>query len=353
MTDQKTYSAGMLRLFAAELFAAAGLSAKAAGRVADALIEADLSGRGSHGLLQADRYVERLIAGAMSTADAPTVISRNHGAIVLDVDGMEGHIVAEDAMRLGIDTARETGIATVAVRRAQHMGVVGRYVRMAAEAGCVGIAMGNTKPVMAAPGGAEKLVGTNPLAIGIPASQEAIVLDMATTAGTYGRIRQAAALGKVIPEGWALDAEGRPTTDAAEAIKGLLLPAGGAKGFALSFMIDLLCGLLSGGAWGTKLGLIDDSTVGPQMSSYLFIVLDIAAFRPLEEFKAEADEAIAQLRQSRRAAGVDRLYTPGEQSAERLAESTGEIRLAPAVARALAERGRQLGVAVPAELGQT
>ncbi|MAM12588.1 MAG: lactate dehydrogenase [Rhizobiaceae bacterium] len=350
MPDQKTFSADLLRRFAVDLFAAAGLSVQAAGRVADALIEADLSGRGSHGLLQADRYIERLMAGAMSTADAPTVVSRSHGAIVVDGDGMEGHIVAEDAMKMGIEAARDTGIAAVAVRRAQHMGVVGRYVRMAAEAGCVGIAMGNTKPVMAAPGGTEKLVGTNPLAIGIPASREAVVLDMATTAGTYGRIRQAAALGQAIPEGWAMDAHGTPTTDAAEAMKGLLLPAGGAKGFALSFMIDLLCGLLSGGAWGTKLGLIDDSAVGPQMSSYLFIVLDIAAFRPLEEFKAEADEAIATVRQSRRAEGVDRLYTPGERSAEQLATNRGQIRLAPTVVSALAERGRQLGIAVPAEL---
>ncbi|MAU22378.1 MAG: lactate dehydrogenase [Martelella sp.] len=349
MSDEVTFSADLLRRYATDLFTAAGLSAQAAGRVSDALIEADLSGRGSHGMLQADRYIERLIAGAMSIADAPQVVSRSHGAIVLDADGMEGHLVAEDAMMLAIETARETGIAAVAVRRAQHMGVVGRYVRMAAEAGCVGIAMGNTKPVMAAPGGVEKLVGTNPLAIGIPATREAVVLDMATSAGTYGRIRQANALGLDIPAGWALDADGVATTDPAEAMKGLLLPVGGAKGFALSFMIDLLAGLLSGGAWGTKLGLIDDSTVGPQMSSYLFIVLDIASFRPLEEFKAEADEAIAGVRQSRRAEGVDRLYTPGERSAEQLAASKGAIRLAPAVVKALAERGRQLGITVPAE----
>jgi len=350
MTHQTTVSAEALGKFVVALFEAAGLSPSAARRVSAALIEADLSGRSSHGVLQADGYLARLMAGAMSTAEHAQIISRSAGAVVLDANGMEGHLAAEEAIAIAIKTARENGVAAVAVRRAQHMGVAGRYVRMAAESGCAAIAMGNTKPVMPAPGGVERLVGTNPLAIGIPAPEAPIVLDMATSAGTYGRIRQARALGQPIPEGWALDAEGKPTTDAAAAMAGLLLPMAGPKGFALSFVIDLMAGLFASGAWGAKLGALDDNTNKPQTSSYLFIVLDIPHFRELSGFLDEAAEAIDRVRHSRRAERVDRLVTPGERSAEALATNPGTIDLAPSVARALAARARDLGVRVPSFL---
>jgi LDH2 family malate/lactate/ureidoglycolate dehydrogenase len=337
-----------MRDFVAQLFHAAGLSSGAAARVAAALVEADMSGRASHGVLQAENYLVRLIAGAMSVAEAPVPVSDNGGAIVLDAAHMQGHLAAEAAIGLAIERARDKGVAVVAVRRGFHFGVAGRYVRMAAEAGCVGLAMCNTKPVMPAPGGAERLVGTNPLAIGLPQADAApIVLDMATTAGTVGRMRQALAAGKPVPADWALDTEGRPTTDAATAMAGLLLPAGGAKGFGLSFMIDLMAGLLSGGAWGDGLGQMTDDATQPYNSSYLFIVLDIAHFRPLAGFQDEARAAAARVRASRRAPGVDRLFTPGEQSAEALGTNTGTIPLAEPVVRTLVARAGHLGVPVP------
>jgi len=347
VTSKISIPAEALSAFVAALFEAAGLSSGAAARISDALVEADLSGRGSHGILQADGYLARLMAGAMSTAERPKLVSQTGGAVVLDADGMEGHLAAEEAIAIAIATARANGVAAVAVRRAQHMGVAGRYVRMAAQAGCAALAMGNTKPVMPAPGGIERLVGTNPLAIGIPAPEGPIVLDMATSAGTYGRIRHARAMGQPIPDGWALDAEGRPTTDAAAAMAGLLLPMAGAKGFALSFAIDLMAGLFSSGAWGAGLGVLDDDTTRPQVSSYLFIVLDVAHFRDLPGFLEEAAEAVERVRQSHRAEGVDRLFTPGERSAEALATNSGMIDLAPSVVQALSARARTLGVPVP------
>jgi len=350
VTDKKLVPADQLGPFVADLFIAGGFSADAGRRIADALIEADLSGRGSHGVLQAENYLARLVAGAMSTAEKPTIVSQSRGAIVLDAGSMEGHLAADEAIALGIEAAREQGIVAVAVRNSQHTGVTGRYVRTAAEQGCVAIAMGNAKPVMPAPGGAQRLVGTNPLAVGIPATEGPIVLDMATTAGTVGRIRQARAQGQQLPDGWATDAEGNPTTDPAEAMAGMLLPMGGAKGFALSFVIDLLVGLLSSGAWGDKLGQLDDDNSKPQVTSFLFIVLNVSHFRPLPEFLAEADEAVARVRNARRAPGTDRLYTPGERSAETLAKSGGMVNVAPAVAASLAKRARDLGVAIPAFL---
>lgn len=347
MTNKNHIPADALGMFVADLFTAAGLSPKAARRVSDALIEADLSGRGSHGVLQAENYLARLMAGAMSTAERPRIVSQTRGAIVLDAEGMEGHLAAEEAIALGVEAAREQGVVAVAVRRSQHTGIAGRYVRLAAEQGCVAIAMGNTKPVMPAPGGAQRLVGTNPLAVGIPATEGAIVLDMATSAGTVGRVRQALAQGRELPEGWATDTGGKPTTDPAAAMAGMLLPMGGAKGFALSFVIDLLAGLLSSGAWGDKLGQLDNDNSKPQTSSFLFIVLNISHFRPLPEFMAEADEAIGRVRNSLPAEGVERLYTPGERSAETLAKSGGMVTLAPAVVSVLVARAQKLGVSIP------
>lgn len=334
--------------FVTALFAAAGLSRAAAARVAAALIEADLSGRASHGILQADGYLARLVAGTMSTLEAPVPVSDSGAVVVLDAAEMEGHLAAEEAMKIAIARARQHGLAAVSVRRGFHFGVAGRYARMAAEAGCVGIAMCNTKAVMPAPGGAEKLVGTNPLAIALPVSGEApVVFDMATTAGTIGRIRVALAAGEPIPEGWALDAEGNPTTEAEAALGGLLLPAGGAKGFGLAFMIDLLSGLLASGGWGPTLGQIGGDLTKPYNASYLFIALDIAHFRSLDGFLDEARAAVDRLRGARKAAGTARLFTPGEQSAEALATSGGLVALSPAVGQTLAARAKALGVPLP------
>jgi len=336
--------------FVARLFAAAGLSTGAARRVSAALIEADLSGRGSHGVLQAEGYLARLMAGAMSTGEKPEVISEAGGAVVLDAARIEGHLAAEEGMAIAIAKAREQGVAAIAVRHGFHIGVAGRYARMAAEAGCAALVMCNTKPVMAAPGGAERLLGTNPLAIGIPASGGPMVLDMATSAGTFGRIRHARATGQAIPEGWALDAEGRPTTDPRAAMEGLLLPMSGFKGFGLALAIDLLSGLFASGGWGGTLGELDDDLSKPQNASYLFITLDVAHFRGLDDFADGAEAALERIRNSRLADGTTRLFTPGERSAEALASNDGTIRVAASVVEALMARADALGVAVPAFL---
>lgn len=336
--------------FVTALFAAAGLKQNAAHRVSVALIEADLSGRGSHGVLQARGYLDRLIAGTMSTASKPKVVSEKGGTVVLDAADMEGHLAAEEAMSIAVTKAREFGVSAVSVRRAFHCGVAGRYVRMAAEQGCAAFAMCNTKPVMAAPGGAERLVGTNPIAIAFPVQGDApVVLDMATTAGTIGGIRQKLAAGQAIPETWAIDAEGNPTIDAAAALNGFLLPTGGAKGFGLSFVIDLLSGALASGGWGPTLGEMNGDK--PFNASFLFIALDIEHFRPLEGFLNEARAGVERVRNSTKATGTERLVVPGERSAEAIESNSGTIPVAPMVVEGLVTQAINLNVALPSFLG--
>lgn len=264
-------------------------------------------------MLQATAYLDRVIAGSISSTEQIEIVTDGGATVVADARGMLGHLAAEQAMIIAIERAKQHGVATVAMRNGFHFGVAGRYALMAARQGCVGIVMCNTRPTMPAPGAAERLVGTNPFAIALPTAEEpAIVFDMATSAGSVGKVRQALAAGKPIPDGWATDSEGTPTTDAALALKGFLLPVGGAKGFGLSMVIDLLCGLLASGGWGPTLGEMRGDLSKPYNGSSLFIALDIAHFRPLPEFLAEAQSGAERVRNARRAPGIDRLYTPGE-----------------------------------------
>ncbi len=331
--------------FTADLFRAAGLTEASAQRVAEVLVGADLQGKGSHGVLQAEAYIARLLSGSMTAAERLEIVSDNGTAVVVDAANMFGHLAAEQAMEIAIAHAKDHGMAIVAMRRGFHFGVAGHYALMAANAGCVGIVMCNTRSIMPPPGGAEKLVGTNPLAIAVPtAGEPAIVHDMATTAGSIGKIRQYLAAGQPIPADWAVDADGKPTTDAAEAMKGSLLPTGGAKGFGLALVIDLLCGVLASGGWGPTLGEMRGDLTKPYNGSSLFMAIDVARFRPLPEFLAETQAAAERVRKAARAPGVDRLYTPGERSWESQRRSAGIATISPAVAKSLAEIAEKLGV---------
>lgn len=329
----------------AELFAGAGLGPDAARRAAEALVEADLQGKGSHGVLQAEAYIARLLAGSMSTGDRIEVVSDAGTMLVADAGGILGHLAAEQAMELAMARASEHGLGLVAMRNGFHFGVAGRYALMAARAGCVGLVMCNTRPTIPAPGGAEKLVGTNPLAIALPTAEEPhIVFDIATSAGSVGKVRQALAAGKPIPEGWAVDADGLPTTDAATALKGFLLPAAGPKGFGLSLVIDLLCGALAGGGWGPHLGEMRGDLSKPYNGSSLFLAIDVAHIRPLADFTADTQAGAERVRQSKKASGTDRLYTPGERAWE-MRRQAGSVRIEGGVFAALNGLAERLGVA--------
>lgn len=331
--------------FVARLFAAAGLADAAARRAAEALVEADLQGKSSHGVLQAEAYLARLLAGSMSTAEAIEIVNDRGTMVLVDAKAMLGHLAAEQAMELAIGRARELGLALVAMRNGYHFGVAGRYAAMAARAGLVGLVMCNTRPTIPAPGAAEKLVGTNPIAIALPTAKEPhVVFDMATSAGSVGKIRQGLAAGKPIPEGWAVDAEGLPTTDPAAALRGFLLPAAGAKGFGLSLVIDLLCGALAGGGWGPHLGEMRGNLSLPYNGSSLFLAIDVSSLRPLADFTADTQAGAERVRRAKKAPGTDRLYTPGERAweAQRTAKT---VRLPQSVLDGLNAMAGRLGVA--------
>jgi len=296
----------------AVLFADAGLSSAGAQRIARALIEAEQQGLKSHGLMHAPVYLERMRKGSVSTHDRAETVS-DHGAVaVLDARHMLGHLAAEQAMALAIEKAGRFGIGAVAVRHGFHFGAAGRYVAQAAQAGMVGIAMSNTRPLMPAPGGAEAVVGNNPIAIAIPTADEPmVVVDVAMSEGALGRIRHHHQRGEPIPGNWAVTAEGLPTTSAAEAIKGLLLPTGGPKGFALAMAIDMACGLLSGGAVGSEINALYGDTSKPNDCAFLFLALNPQAFGA-DDLPQRAQAQREHIRQARRAPDTTAIRTPGE-----------------------------------------
>lgn len=337
--------AGRLSAFVAKLFKAVGLTDRAAARIADSLVEADLAGLGSHGVMQAEVYLARLKRGSVSTGEEAEVVLDREAVAVLDSHHILGHFAADQAMALAVKKAKTYGIGAVAVRHAFHFGPAGRYARQAAEQGCIGVAMANTRPTMPAPGGAQRLVGTNPLAVSIPTPEEPhIVLDMATSAGTVGRMRLAAKAGTPLPPGWAVTDSGEPTSDPNAGLAGMLLPMGGAKGFGLSLVIDLISGLLSSGAWGDHVPGLHVDLTKPFDTAHFFIAIDVEHFRPLTEFLEQSGEAAARVRNSKKAAGTVRVYTPGERKWEAARNSGGRVKLEAAQVDAFAKLAGELGV---------
>jgi len=305
--------AGRLIAAVGEIFAALGVAKDDARVVAEDLVSADLEGVASHGVMLVPMYVDRILQGSVSRRGKGEIVSDKDAAIVIDAGHALGQLTAHQAVGLAVARAQGIGASVVAVRDAFHFGTAGRYARLMAEQSCVGIVMSNTRPLMPAPGGAEAMVGNNPVAIALPtAGRHPVEVDMALSATAMGKIRLAAAAGKSIPEGWAVNAEGQPTTDPADAIKGMLLPAAGPKGFGLAFVIDLLCGGLSGGAIGAEVRPLYGDPALPYQCSQLFLAIHVGHFPSADTFAARVQDQAVRVSGSKRATGVDRVYAPGE-----------------------------------------
>jgi len=348
MTDDptRTVSADKLAALVTDLFAAAGLSQGAAAKIAADLVDADLAGLHSHGVMLVDMYIERLQRGSVSKHEAGAIVSDHQAAVVLDAGHALGQLTGHQAMAIAISKALQFAAGIVTVRHGFHFGTAGQYALQAANAGCIGIAMCNTRPLMPAPGGGERVVGNNPIAIAVPTAGEIpIVLDMATSEAAMGKIRMAAKTKEAIPATWAVTAKGVPTTDPADAIAGMLLPSGGAKGFGLSFLIDLLCGLLSQGAIGAQVRPLYGDLSLPYDCSHLFIAIDVAHFCDIDWFRTQAAAAAEQIRSGERAPGVPQVFTPGEPEWRRRQSAAGRITLEPSVIAMLERFAGHLGVA--------
>jgi len=340
-----------LRHLVRDLFTAAGVQVQAATEVAEALVRADQEGQPSHGVMMVDLYLQRIAGGSVSTRTSGEIVSDRAATAVIDAHDALGQLTARQAIDLACAKADAYGIGIVTVRNAFHFGTASRYTERAAQRGKVGIAMSNTRPLMPAPGGSERLVGNNPIGFALPtATGRPLSFDMATSQAAMGKIRLAQAEGSTIPLDWATDASGVPTADPGRAISGMLLPSGGAKGFGLALVIDLLAGLLSGGGHGAAvMPLFGDATV-PYNSSQLFIAIDPAFFTSVEEFQSGSEMAAERLRSSARSAEPDSeespapARAPGDARRQALERNHETVPISPATLAKLVAAAEHHGV---------
>ena len=347
-TARVTVTADDLAAFVTTLLHRRGVPEADAALLADTLVAAELWGHASHGVLRLPWYAARLESGAMATVTQVEQITDNGALVVLDGHDGIGQVVTQRAVELGIERARRHGIAGIAVRNSGHFGTAAYFTRAAAEAGCVAILATNASPAMAPWGGRRKSIGTNPWSIAAPAGRHGVVvMDLANTAVARGKVYLAAERGEPIPEGWAATADGTPTTDPAAAIDGLIQPMAGAKGYVISFMMDVLAGVLTGSAFG-------DAVAGPydpdrrSGAGHLLIVIDVAAAGDADEFASRMEQLVEQTRAGELASWADSILVPGElEDRNRLANERDGIRLAPATWDALAALAAQSGIDLP------
>src|SRR5438128_2659383 len=292
------------------------MSADDADLLGDTLVTADLQGVHSHGVLRVPEYADRLLDRKIDPRGRPRVIREAAAAILVDGGNSMGQIGATFAMRRAIERARTTNVAVAAVRGSNHCGAMAYYARLALAEDMIGLATTNALPTMAPWGAIDKILGINPLAVAIPAAEEGpVVMDAAFSHSAHGKIRVYQQKGLPIPEGWAFDAEGRPTTDAAAALGGLLQPVGGYKGTGFALVMGILSAVLSGASYGTELGTLADGA-RPGQDGHLFCAIRIAAFEEPSHFKRRIDQIVRDVHGSRRPAAVDRVWVPGELEAE-------------------------------------
>jgi LDH2 family malate/lactate/ureidoglycolate dehydrogenase len=325
---------------------AAGLGASTANLVADSLVDAEARGIGSHGVTRTRIYCERIRGGMLDPDARPVVVAEGPGSVHLDARNAIGHVGAQAGLDAAVERALIGAVCVAGVAGSNHCGTLAYFTRQAAERGLVGIAMSTAPPTMVYFGGRTRAVGTNPLCISVPrGGGPPITLDMASSATARGKIILAHQTGAAIPAGWAVDLDGRPTTDAAAALAGSVLPFAGHKGSGLAMMVDLVCGALVAGVAGPDIGDMYEDWTRPQRVSHLFVVLDPDGWQGRKAFLSYVSEFARRVRALPPAEGVDRVLLPGEPEEEARARAEREgVPVAEAVAADLDRLAEELGL---------
>lgn len=349
------YEPGELRAFCERALESLGMPEEDARVVADSLVRADLEGAGSHGVSRLGIYAQRMREGRF--AARPEVVVERSGS-VLRADGGNGlgQVASHHALKAAMPVARETGMAGVAVRNSNHFGTAAYFCQMACEEGLALIATTNSPPGIAPWGGRQAYFGTNPIAFGFPTRREPpVIVDLSSSVVARGKVILAAKQGDPIPEGWATDENGETTTDASAALKGAMLPLGGAeggaKGYALALAVEMMAGVLSGAAFGPGVGnLYRDGEESPADVGHFFILLDVSRWMGIEEYYERVEQFLEEIKGSPRAKGAEEIFYPGERRHRTHSKNSKEgIALSSAVLEELHDLGETCGVPFPGE----
>jgi LDH2 family malate/lactate/ureidoglycolate dehydrogenase len=319
---------------------------------ADVLVSADLRGVNTHGVIRLHSYYgDRLLKGLIDPVSPVKTLKESPATLALDGGNGLGQVVAYRAMSDCIKKAEEAGLAITTVRNSNHFGIAGYYAMMALPEDMIGISLTNSQPLVVPTYGLKPVIGTNPIAVAIPAGKEKpYVLDMATSIVSFGKVQVHKKAGLAIPKGWGINQNGALTRDPAEIIEGgALLPLGGPaelrgyKGFGLSLLVDLLSGVLAGAAYGEDVGRPSkgrNSDVG-----HFFAAIKIENFRPVETFKADMDDYIHSLKNTPKLPGQNRIFIHGEKEFEQAEKSIREgIPLLKEAVDGLKTAGDKVGV---------
>jgi LDH2 family malate/lactate/ureidoglycolate dehydrogenase len=341
-----TYDWEKLQTFCAQVFEKAGVPSGHAAIVAESLVQADLRGVDSHGIVRTAIYLKRIEAGKMDPHAEVSIVSESQSTVLIDGNNNFGAVVGTKALEIAMERAKQNGVGIVGVKRSNHFGTGAYYTLKAIQQDLILLVMSNASQTMPPTGGVRPFIGTNPLAVGVPGGEEVpFILDMATSVVARGKIIVAAQKGLDIPQGWAIDKEGNPTTDAHAALEGSMLPVGGPKGYAISMFIDILAGVLTGAGYGQYVNNMYENWDEPQNVGHFFIAVDIKRFIPVDAFKNRMDDYIRSIKSEPKAPGVEEIMIPGEiehrQTLRRKAEG---LELSSKAAQELAEIGERYGL---------
>src|SRR5262245_13393813 len=322
-TDARRYPIAAMLAFARDALAACGVPDNDAAVAAKQMIEADLTGFDAHGIFRLAAYCKTLKTGRVKAKADIKVLQRSAATALVDGDDGIGHLVLTFATNLAMELAKQSGVGWVGVRNSNHAGAAGIYPEMCAAQGMIGIyAAVSTVNHMGPWGGAEPMIGTNPIAVGIPAGKGApVLLDIATSVSSFGTIRQRQVTGEPLERGWVVHSKtGEPILDPKQVGEGVLLPIGGHKGAGLALIIGLLAGVLNGAAFGRD--IVDFLGPGsqPTNTGQFVVALDVSRFIAPQVFAAEMDRHLNDLRSSPTLPGFDSIRLPGEDRRKRRAD---------------------------------
>ncbi|WKT42403.1 Malate/L-sulfolactate/L-lactate dehydrogenase-like, alpha-helical domain [Fusarium oxysporum f. sp. vasinfectum] len=338
-------AASEARRFIEDVLKGNGIPSENASIIARCLVAADLRGVDTHGMNRIPSYMERLRQGVLNASAQPILTQVTPAVAQVDGQNGFGFVAAHKGMVAAIESAKVFGIGMASIKHSNHFGMSAWIVQQALDADMMSLVFTNSSPALPAFGGKSKLLGVSPIACGAPGKgpMENFILDMAPSVAARGKIYKAKRRGEKIPLDWALDAEGRPTDDPEAALGGVMLPMGGPKGSALSIMMDVFSGVLSGSAFaGHVTGPYDPSK--PADVGHFLVAIKPDLFMNLDEFRERMQYLYERVVGSEKAAGVERIYFPGEieQLAQKEREKTG-IPLVQAEIDALNAEAKKVG----------
>lgn len=349
MADTPRVMAKTLVRYAAEVLAAAGVMPANSKIAAECMIMAHLRGFDTHGLPCLPGYVECLKQSRINPKPNIMVEKTTSWSFRVNADNGLGHLAAHHAMDMALEAAHEFGVGMAAVRRSNHFGAASTYSLMALEHDCVGLVTSNASAVTAPFGAAQPILGTNPLSVAVPGGRRPpFVIDMATSEGARKKVRLALEKGTPLPPGWALDDQGNPTTDPEKALSGVMLPFGGMKGSAITILLDILSGVLSGANFGGDVLSVYTNQERESGNGNFFLSFKINAFMPVETFKSRMDDELGRIRSLQPAKGFAEVIYPGykEHYIQKKRSKNG-IPLDTNLLENLSQLGRSLGVEPP------